>query len=124
MDEQVTRNSIAQLNRQWENMLEDSDRAVTDHYSEYRRLKKLSRKIISQPVDIADYISTRDRLVELLTALDPFEKGTIFLHFRNRLSPGDIWLTRMLRVECTDLLAHLKVLDQWRMAKRSMRIIK
>lgn len=116
--------TIKELEKRWENVLTLTQSAVARHPGIYRQLKSLAGDIVGKPVDIKEYLTTAEKLADLLRIMDPEDAGTIFHFFRRRISPSDIWQVPLLRVECRDLLAHLKAFDQWRLQRRSLKIVK
>ena len=111
MNEKLT---VGQLEQRWQTALHQTRMAVCRHPRAYRELKSLARNIIANPLDIEDYLPAVEKLVELLKRLDPGGQGSIFAHFNRRIAPSGIWDVPWLRMECRDLLAHLKAFEQWR----------
>lgn len=121
MDNRLT---LEELESRWEKALMATRTAVSGHPCAYRELKALAAEILETPIDINDYFPTVDRMVSLLTRLDPCDRGSIFQIFRTRISPSSIWHVKMLRMECQDLLAHLNAFDRWRRGKHRLRMVK
>ena len=121
MDGRLT---IEQLESQWDKTLRATRRAVADHPRTYRKLKVQATAIINSPIDIQDYFPTVEKLTSRLRTLDPCGQGSIFDFFNARISPTTIWHVKMLRMECTDLLAHLNAFDRWRRDQHRLRMIK
>ena len=105
MDDRLT---VEELQQRWENALMETRAAVIKHPGEYRELKSLAGDIVAKPVDINDYLPATKRLAALLQRMDPNGKGTIFYYFSDRIAPSSVWDVCWLRLECRDLLAHLK----------------
>ena len=118
------RPTIEQLESRWNTALRATRRAVSDHPRTYRQLKAQANAIINSPVDIQDYFPTVEKLTSRLKTLDPCGQGSIFDFFNARISPTTIWHVKMLRMECTDLLAHLNDFDRWRRDQHRLRMIK
>lgn len=115
--------TVADLEARWERALVATRRAVAAHPAAYRQLKAQAAQILDQPVDINDYFSAVEQLVDRLDALDPEGQGSIFAIFSKRIAPTTIWQVRTLRMECKDLLAHLAVFDQWRRDRIPLRMV-
>jgi hypothetical protein len=116
--------TVDALEHRWEKALTATREAVRRHPDAYRELTALTSDIVCMPLDIRDYLPTVRKLVELLKALDPHSGGSIFHYFEKRLSPTHVWQVNLLRMECTDLLAHLKAFDDWRIKNRRLKIVK
>jgi hypothetical protein len=116
--------TLAELEGRWQKALEATRRAVRRHPDSYRELKKRVAQIASRPLDIREYLPAVERIVHLLHTLDPNEAGSIFDLFRDRFKPSSIWQVPLLRVECRDLLAHLEVFEDWRLATRRLSVVK
>ena len=121
MDAKLT---VEELEKRWEKALEATRCAAADHPTSYRQLKALASEILDNPIDINDYFPTVEQLVACLKTMDPCGHGSIFDFFCARISPGDVWQVRNLRMECKDLLAHLDAFDRWRREKSHLRIVK
>lgn len=121
MSENLT---VAELNVRWEKALTATHTAVARHPDVYCELKSLAEGIIDNPLDIKEYLPTTEKLVDMLNTLDPGRQGSIFHHFNDRVLPSSIWHVPLLRMECTDLLAHLKVFDEWRLKTRRLELVK
>lgn len=115
--------TVKDLETRWENALQATRRAAAAHPELYRQVKALAAEIVHRPIDINDYFPTVEKLVDRLNDLDPGRRGSIFGIFSALLSPSTIWQVRMLRVECTDLLAHLDVFDKWRRETVHLRLV-
>jgi hypothetical protein len=120
MEEQLT---ITELEKRWENVLLATRTAVSQHPSAYRKLKSLAGDIVEKPLDINVYIPTAERLTDLLNIMDPEGRGSIFSVFKDRIAPCSIWQVPLLRMECMDLLAHLKAFDAWRIETSHLKLI-
>jgi hypothetical protein len=116
--------TLAELECRWQRTLESTRRAVARHPDRYRELKKRVADIVAHPLDIREYIPAVAQVVHLLNVLDPDEEGSIFYLFRDRIEPSSVWQVPLLRVECRDLLAHLKVFDDWRIASSRLKIVR
>jgi len=116
--------TLEQLESRWDKALRATRRAVADHPRTYRQLKAHAAAIIDSPIDIQDYFPTVEELTARLKTLDPCGHGSIFDFFNDRIAPTTIWHVKMLRMECTDLLAHLNAFDKWRRAQHRLRMIK
>ncbi len=116
--------TITELERRWEKALTATDKAVARHPAAYRKLKSLAENIVAEPLDIQDYLPTATKLVNLLQKLDPKGQKSIFHFFNDRISPSSVWHVKFLRVECNDLLAHLKAFNEWRLKIRRLKIMK
>lgn len=121
MNEQPT---LAELQQRWENVLVLTEQAVAGQMGRYAELKAKAREVVSNPVDIKEYFPTAQSLATLLRQLDADSRGTIFHLFGERISPSSIWQVNLLRVECRDLLDHLKVFDEWRLKSRGLHIVR
>ena len=113
-----------ELNSRWERVLAETDRSVKNNPGIYRELKSLAGDVARNPLDITDYLPTAKKFIRLLTILDPRGRGTIFHLVQGNFSPTSVWHAKFLRMECLDLLDHLKAFDQWRLRKSRLRIIK
>ncbi len=116
--------TVAELEKRWEKVLSDTDKVVSRHPDVYREIKSIASDIIAKPLDIRDYQPTAEKLVKLLKILGNEMPGSIFHFYYDRVSPTSIWHLKLFRVECCDLMAHLKAIDEWRKKKRAMRIVK
>jgi hypothetical protein len=116
--------TISELETRWEKALKATHMAAVDHHRAYRKLKSAAADIVSRPVDINDYFPAVENLIRLLDELDPCGCESIFAIFRTRISPSSIWDVRMLRMECRDLLAHLKSFDAWRRDRHHLQMVK
>jgi len=116
--------TVEELEMRWEKALEATRCAVVAHPATYRHLKSLAADVLDHPIDISDYFPTVEQLTECLDTLDPCHHGSIFDFFYERISPGDVWQVRNLRMECKDLLAHMDAFDRWRRKKCHLRMIK
>ncbi len=121
MDEPLT---LVELNRRWENVLIATDDAVCRHPEVYRELKTLVGDIVLKPLDIGKYLPATSKLADFISTLDAIGEGSIFHFFRDCVAPSSIWHLKMLRVECQDLLAYLKVFDDWRIGRHRLRVVK
>ena len=116
--------TVEELETRWEKALEATRCAAALHPATYRQLKALAADVLDHPIDINDYFPTVEQLTGYLNTLDPCHHGSIFDFFHARISPGDVWQVRNLRMECKDLLAHLDAFDRWRRKKSHLRMIK
>jgi len=116
--------TISELEKRWDNALMASQTAVSRHPDVYRKLKLLADDIVEKPLDIREYLSTVEKLVDLLSTLDPNGQGSIFNLFKDRITPSSIWQVSLLRVECKDLLSHLNSFDIWRMKTCRLKVVK
>ncbi|MBU4011178.1 MAG: hypothetical protein KJ882_10480 [Proteobacteria bacterium] len=116
--------TIEELEKRWEYVLMATQDSVNKHPGVYHKLKSLAADIVETPLDIKEYLPTAKMLVELLKILDPNEQGSIFNLFTDRVVPSSIWKVSLLRLECKDLLDHLKTFDNWRIETHHLRIIK
>ena len=98
--------------------------AVVRNPDVYRQLKSLAADIAANPLDIREYLPTAEKLCSLLKFMDPDGRGSIFCHFSDRIEPRSVWQVSLLRLECKDLLAHLKMFDKWRVDTCHLRIMK
>ena len=121
MDDVLT---VADLEARWENVLTVTNTVVTKYPGVYRELKSLTGYIVDNPLDIKEYLPTAEKIVNLLKTLDPNGRGSIFNFFHDRISPSSIWQVSQLRLECQDLLDHLKVFDAWRLKNCKLKIVK
>jgi hypothetical protein len=121
MDSRLT---VSELEYRWKNALKATRTAVADHPRAYRELKTTAADIVANPIDISDYFSSVEKIINLLETLDPCGNGSIFQTFNDRISPSSIWHVKMLRMECTDLLAHLDAFNEWRRNKHRLRMVK
>jgi hypothetical protein len=121
MDGRLT---LEELEARWEKALKATWMAASKHPRTYRELKAKAADILDHPIDINDYFPTVEKLVHRLKILDSEGQGSIFQIFNARISPSSIWHVRMLRMECRDLLAHLKAFDEWRRNQHHLRIVK
>lgn len=121
MDEVLT---VIDLKQRWEKVLKTTRISVYNHPKEYRQLKNLARDIIHKPLDIGEYMPTINKLTHLLKMMDESGKGSIFYLFKKRINPSNVWQINLLRVECRDLLAHLKEFDRWRLKVHRLKVIK
>ncbi len=121
MDENLT---ISDLKTRWQKVLNVTKLAVSHHPSEYREIKTLAHEIVNNPLDIKEYIPTVKKLTSLLSVMDQCGQGTIFHHFNERIRPSNIWQIDLLRVECKDLLDHLRQFDQWRLKAHHLKVVK
>ena len=116
--------TLAELEKRWEQVLSETRTAVVRDPGVYRQLKTLAGHIIWEPLDISDYLPTAQKLAALLKTLDPDCRGSIFGYFSDRISPSSIWHVSLLRMECKDLLDHLKAFDDWRKSRCKIRRVK
>ena len=120
MDNQLT---IAELEKRWETVLLRTKTAVVRHPAAYCQLKSLAADIVCKPLDIKEYLPTVKKLASLLKSMDPDGRGSIFCLFNDRIVPRSIWQVSLLRMECKDLLAHLKAFDEWRIGTRHLKVV-
>jgi hypothetical protein len=120
MNNQLT---IAELEKRWEKVLALTKIAVARNPGVYRQVKSLAGDIATKPVDIKEYLPTVEKLATLLKVMDPEGQGSIFYFFSDRIAPRSIWQVPLLRMECKDLLAHLKVFDEWRMSTCHLKVV-
>ena len=116
--------TVKDLESRWEKALEETRRAAATHPAIYRKLKAHAAEIVENPLDINDYFPTVEKLLNRLETLDPCRRGSIFDLFCERISPGNIWQVRTLRLECRDLLAHLDAFDRWKRERICLRRVK
>jgi hypothetical protein len=116
--------TVTELEQRWKNALMMTQAAVARHPAAYRDLKSLALDIVAEPLDIKEYLQTVEKLVALLETLDPQGRGSIFYFFSERIAPSSIWDVSWLRMECNDLLAHLKVFDEWRRKNHPLKRVK
>ena len=121
MADQLT---IAELEQRWKNALIKTQAAVAKHPAAYRELKSLALEIVAKPLDIKAYLPTVEKLVALLETLDPNSQGSIFYFFHDRIAPSSIFDVCWLRMECQDLLAHLRAFDEWRLRRCRLKVVK
>jgi hypothetical protein len=121
MEEHLT---ITELEKRWEDALAATRNAVSRHPDVYRKLKSLAGDIVEKQLDIKAYMPTAEKLTGLLNMLDPESRGSIFSIFKNRIAPCSIWQVPLLRMECKDLLAHLRAFDAWRHETSRLKLIK
>jgi hypothetical protein len=121
MSNQLT---ITELERRWQAVLDLTRTAVSRNPGVYRQLKSLAADIANNPLDIREYLPTAEKLACLLKILDPEGRGSIFYLFSDRITPRSIWQVSLLRMECKDLLAHLKAFDKWRIDTSHLKIMK
>jgi hypothetical protein len=121
MEEELT---VAQLERRWLNTLIATNTAVARHPDAYRQLKYLLSDTIDNPLDIKEYVPTAEKIVSLLVDLDPNGERSIFYLFNDRIFPSDVRQVSQLRLECRDLLDHLKVFDEWRRKTCRLEVVK
>ena len=121
MDDVLT---VADLEARWENVLTVTNTVVTKYPGVYCELKSLTGYIVDNPLDIKEYLPTAEKIVNLLKTLDPNGRGSIFNFFHDRISPSSIWQVSLLRMECQDLLDHLKVFDAWRLKNCKLKVVK
>ena len=121
MDNQLT---IAELENRWRKVLALTRTAVERNPGVYRQLKSLATDISTNPLDIREYMPTAEKLSGLLKIMDPNSRGSIFYLFSDRIAPRSIWQVPLLRMECQDLLDHLKVFDEWRLDTCHLKIMK
>ena len=125
MDDSVDdRLTVLELENRWNTALVMTLSAVTKHPDVYRKLKALAGDIVANPLDIGEYMPTAQTLVGFLRQLDPNDLGSIFSLFYDRIAPSGIWDATWLRMECKDLLAHLKVFDEWRLKTCGLRVVR
>jgi len=116
--------TLEELEKRWQNVLSETEAAVIRHPCAYRQLKSLADHILRETLDISEYLPTAKKLTGLLKTMDSDGRGSIFGHFVDRISPSSIWHIHWLRVECGDLLDHLKAFDHWRRDRQFLRRIK
>jgi hypothetical protein len=116
--------TIAELEKRWHKVLALTRTAVVRNPGVYRQLKLLAADIAANPLDIREYLPAAEKLSGLLKAMDPDSRGSIFFLFSDRIAPRSIWQVPLLRVECKDLLDHLKVFDEWRINTCHLKIMK
>ena len=116
--------TLRELEHRWQRTLESTRAAVAQHPECYRELKRRAERIVTHPLDIREYLPTAERVVCLLRTLDPCETGSIFCFFRKRIEPSSVFKVPLLRVECRDLLAYLKVFDDWRKQSSGLTVVK
>ena len=116
--------TVSELESRWRKALTATRAAVGNHPRTYRELKSLAARIVDTPIDINDYFSTVDRLLDHPQRLDPCGRDTIFHIFSDRITPTSVWQVRQLRMECQDMLAHLDAFEQWRRRQHNLRRIK
>lgn len=121
VDDRLT---VSELEERWNHALVMTSSAVTKHPDVYRKLKSLAGEIVSNPLDIGDYLQTTQTLVGFLKELDPNDRGSIFSIFNDRITPSSIWDANWLRLECKDLLAHLNAFDEWRLKTCGLRVVR
>lgn len=120
-DQELT---VAELESRWQRALESTRTAVAHHPHCYRELKRRVADIVDGPLDIREYMPAVEKVLGLLKVLDPHARGSIFDLFLERIKPSSIWQVTLLRVECKDLQAYLKVFEDWRMASSRLKIVK
>jgi hypothetical protein len=121
MDDRLT---IAELEHRWEKVLSVTRAAVARHPDVYRELKSLATDIVEKPIDIKAYLPTAEKLAGLLRIMDPDRRGSLFCFFSDRIAPCSVWQVPLLRMECKDLLAHLKAFDAWRLKTSHLKLVK
>ncbi len=116
--------TIAELEKRWKNVLSVTRTAVVRHPGAYLELKSLAADIVESPIDITEYIPTAEKLAGLLKIMDPEGRGSIFYLFNDRIAPCSIQQVPLLRVECKDLLDHLRAFDAWQLKTRRLKLVK
>ena len=121
MNDELT---ILELEKRYREVLAITKTAVVRNPGVYRQLKSLATDITSNPLDIKEYLPTAEKLHNLLKRMDPEGRGSIFYLFSDRIEPRSIWQVPLLRMECKDLLAHLKMFDEWRIDTCHLKVLK
>lgn len=116
--------SLKELENRYKGVLVATDKAVAKHSDVYRELKALACDVVTKPLDIKDYPITAEKIVELLKIIGCETEGNIFQFYYNRVWPLSICNLKFFRMECRDLLEHLKAFDEWRKEYRHLRILK
>ena len=116
--------TIVELERRWQRTLDLTKSAVVRNPVTYRQLKSLAGDIAANPLDIREYLPAAEKLSGLLKIMDPEGRGSIFYLFSDRITPRSIWQVPLLRMECKDLLAHLKAFEEWRLDTCHLMVVK
>jgi hypothetical protein len=116
--------SVKELEKRYKEVLVATDKAVAKHPDVYHEIKSLACDVVTKPLDIKDYPITAEKLVKLFKTLDYNTQGSIFHFYYDRVWPLSICNLKFFRVECQDLLEHLKAFDEWRKEKRRLRVLK
>ena len=116
--------TLDELKRQREEALKGSEQAIRRQYDTYLALKKMVGKINAGPLDVAEYYPAATRLAGLLGQLADGTDCTIFHYFAECIDPGRKGDVRCFRMECFELIAQIRQLDQWRTEQHHLRSIK
>lgn len=116
--------TLDDLRQQRDEALKASDVAIRLRYELYLALKKMVAKINAGPLDVADYYTTAVELAAQLSQLSGGAEITIFHYFAESLDPGRRGDVRCFRMECYELAAQMRELDQWRVSRHRLRMIK
>jgi hypothetical protein len=104
--------------------LDRSEHAIGSNPAIYREIKSLLDRILSEPLDVSEYYGTARRLAELVKCLNPANADTIFPYYLSNIDPNRNGDVRYFRYICRDLAQQLRMLDNRRIEKCKLRLVK
>ena len=115
--------TMEELKRKRQESLRISEKAINEHPDEYREIKDLVGKILSKPLDVSDYYQTARKLSGLLEKMTETGNGSIFYYYLKNIDPRQGGEARYFRADCLDLYEQLKIVNESRIHRRSMRVV-
>lgn len=116
--------TFEQLQQQHQRALTLSEQAVRKRPEAYRQVKSLIHQIVNEPVDVGEYFHLARTLTDLLNHLGSCQPGSIFEYYQPNIDPLKQGQARYFRMECCDLLEQLQNFEQWRKARRPLKLIR
>lgn len=113
-----------QLQKKREADLLAAEGAVYRHGDIYRNIKQMVGEINNRLLDVADYHRTARLLGKLLNEMCDGIEQTIFHYYAEHIDPFKAGDVRCFRMECEELSRQIAEFDQWRAAKRRLKMVK
>lgn len=101
-----------------------SEEAIHQKYNTYRELKRLVAEINAGPLDVMNYYPTAKRLGLMLREMTCGHCNTIFHYFADHIDPTQKGDVRCFRMECRQLAEQMRELDQRRLARHQLKVVK
>ncbi|MBU0994811.1 MAG: hypothetical protein KJ737_20150 [Proteobacteria bacterium] len=118
----MDKHSIDQLYETRQRCLENTEVAIHERPDVYDEIKQILVRVIQKHVDIDDYYPIAARLTELIEKMG---KDTLFYsYFYDNIHPEKSGTAKYFRFICKDLLLQIHELNDWRIKRRSLAVIK
>ena len=114
--------TIDDLKETRDRFLQTTAEAIHENPEAFAEMKKILVKVSTGPVDIDEYESLCGRLTKLMETMG---QNTLFYpYFYDNIHPGKSGRVRYFRFMCKDLLLQINELNNFRIRKRRLSILK